>query len=169
MSDQYKKSTQAALEKYLRKQIKKPRSNKNKSPEKLVVKQLLQWLGSNGFLAYVVESKATYSQTTGAYTNQQAMSGMSDIIGVTPDGFALFVEAKARGRRSTLKSHQEKFLTDCISHHAFACCVDSVDLLSKIYSEWLASNKDASVLLKHLPTKKVSHRKDQNPNPDLGF
>jgi hypothetical protein len=69
----------------------------------------------------------------------QADAGFADCVGVTPYfGVAAYIELKAPGRRSTLKPHQRDFLLGKISMGAFAVCIDSVELLSETYNEWLA-------------------------------
>lgn len=118
---------------------------KNKSPEKEVVKELLNWLKDNKFDVHVVESKAVYSVAAGRYLSGQTDAGMSDIVGCTPEGVACFIEAKAKNKLSTLSLIQQDFLIKKATRGCFAIHTDSVERLKKIYEHWVMArekNKD---------------------------
>lgn len=140
-------SAKLALEKYLRRSagLGKKRERKDKkrssisterSPEKEVEKEALVWCKSKGFDISVVESKAVYSRAAGRYLRGQTEAGFSDLVGVTNDGRAVFIELKAKGKLSTLKPHQYDFLLRKIKLGAFACCIDSASLLDEVHSKW---------------------------------
>ena len=57
-------------------------------------------------------------------------------LGCTPDGFCAAVEFKAPGKRGTLKPHQREFLIEKIKRGAFAVCVDSVECLEFIWTQF---------------------------------
>lgn len=109
---------------------------RNSKPEKILEKEILHFLRLNGFDVDVVESKAVFSQKLGRYLNSQTTVGMSDLIGNDKNGHACFIELKAKGRRSTLSQRQKLFLMKKIDSNAFACVVDSVEMLSQIYQDW---------------------------------
>lgn len=111
----------------------------NKSPEKLLEKQVLLWCRSKGWKVHVVEAKAVYSLAAGRYLNSQIAPGFSDIIGVMDNGIFVAIELKAFGRRSTLRNNQRAFLEDCINHFGFGVCVDRVELLQEYYDTWSKS------------------------------
>lgn len=147
-----KESTKAALERYFNKQAKQNdplrERRKNKKPEKLVEKAVMEWLKANQFSCHVVESKAVFSPRAGIYLNSQADPGMSDIVGCTPDGMGCFIELKAKGRRPALKDHQRRFLLSKITRGCFAACVDSVDYLEKCWSHYKSGNDMTEMLPK---------------------
>lgn len=163
-------STRDAILKFSARQVKKTqRKKRNNSPEKEIVKQVLDWLNKNGFHAFVVESKAVFSQSAGTYLQGQTTPGVSDVLGTCPaqtSGRAMYCEVKAAQRRSTAKPHQIEFLTQTISRGGFGLVTDSVEHLERLYLAWVSSNYDKQILLDDLP-RKVLRRSDQNS--DLGF
>lgn len=162
----YKERVKQAIINHAKKNMPKtPRKTKNQSPEKLVQNECLHWLRLQGFDVYVIESKATYSQASQSYRSSSAMPGFSDIVGCDNNGMFLAIELKARGRLSTLKNHQRKFLVEKINRGGFAACVDSVDLLKSIYQKWsiLAGEPSKSFLLNCLPKEKL----EDSPNAPL--
>lgn len=134
--NEFKKRIQTAIDNFSKKSLKKSRSKKNSKPEKEFVKKLLQHLRNRGFSVNVVESKAVYNPKIGRYLSSQAIPGHSDISGCDPDGIAVFIECKAKGRRSTLKLNQYQFLMDKIEKNAFAVCVDSIEFFDEVYEEF---------------------------------
>lgn len=135
-------SARDALLNYSKKQIKTKRTKRNSSPEKEVEKEVMHWLRTHGFSCHVVESKAVYSPSAGGYKSGQTIPGFSDVVGCDPNGMAVFIELKAKGRNSTLKEHQYLFLKNKIEHGAFAVCVDSVMLLERVYQNWCLANDE---------------------------
>lgn len=159
MTNDYKARVQKALDNYAIKQLPKQtkaRASKNKSPEKLVQTECLHWLRAQGFDVYVVESKATYSQSSQSYRSSSAIPGFSDIVGCDNHGVFLAIELKAKGRLSTLKEHQRKFLTEKISRGGFGVCVDSAELLKTLYQKWsyITGEPAKQFLLDSLPKQK---------------
>lgn len=158
-------SARSALEKYSRRHagIKKrePKEKKkvqkeNGTPEGAVQKEVLDWCKQRGFDISVVESKAVYSRSAGRYLRGQTEAGFSDLVGVSPNGRAVFIELKALGKRSTLKPHQYDFLLRKIKLFAFAVCVDSVRSLDDAFNTWsnlIHDNPDQArmFLEEHLP------------------
>lgn len=156
-------SVKLSLEKYSRRNsgIKKHRQKRprNESPEKAVEKEVIEWLSKNGFEASVVESKAVYSKSAGRYLRGQTESGFSDIVGTDRNGFAIFIELKAVGKRKTISHTQTDFLKARISRGAFCVCTDSVCHLSHIYNTWIDLKRSAEesarqLLLNDLPKTK---------------
>lgn len=157
----YKKRVQDALNKHALRNMPKAESkrrNKNQAPEKLVQNECLHWLRLQGFDVYVVESKATFSQASQSYRSSSAMPGFSDIVGCDNHGVFLAIELKAKGRLSTLKEHQRKFLMEKISRGGFGACVDSVESLKTIYQKWncITGEVAKQFLIDSLPKQKES-------------
>jgi hypothetical protein len=142
-------SVKLAVEKFCRKQIKKnkPRQvrQRNESPEKQTEKEVLNYCLMQGFDVSVVESKAVYSRSAGRYLRGQTEAGFSDIVGTDKNGFAVFIELKASGKLKTISQSQTEFLKRKIESNAFACCVDSSDMLDHIYNNWLNLKSSSSV------------------------
>ena len=142
MTDQ-KTRAKAALDGYLRRQLKKDAgpTRKNKSPERDFVKgEVLPWLKMNGFDVNVVEAKAVYNVKAGRYMTGQTDAGLSDIVGNDRDGMAVFLEIKAPGKRGVIRNkkhwHQREFLLRKIETNCFAGCFDSIEDLDRVYQAY---------------------------------
>ncbi len=120
---------------------KKPRSKRNKAPEKQVVKDQIKWLRSIGCSVYIVEAQAVYSPKAGRYLSSQTKPGTSDICGNNRDGIGVYVESKAKGRRSSLRPDQRDFLEEKIGTNCFAVVSDSVEHLEQVYNEWFGRGR----------------------------
>lgn len=153
----HKKSVARAIENYYKRQepSEEPR-RKNEKPEAEVVQKILIWLKQNDFDAMTVEAKATYSVQRGGYTGRAASPGTPDIIGNYKTGLSCWIEAKAKGRRSTLRELQREFLIRKIQSNCFAVVVDSVECLENIWNQFRAlPHSDRQMfLLNQLPVKK---------------
>lgn len=164
-------SAEDALYKYSRRNsgIKKPRKE-NSSPEKEVEKEVQKWCEEKGFDISVVESKAVFSRAAGRYLRGQTKAGFSDMAGVCPDGTGAFIELKAKSRLNTISHSQFEFLLSKIRKGAFACCVDSANLLNDIFLSWSSlrekdSESAKSFLISALPCQKFLKRETD----DLSF
>lgn len=123
--------------KYHSRQLRKDAPKRtNKKPEKVVEKLVMSWLNARGFSVNVIEAKATYSRAAGRYLSGQTDAGVSDIVGNDRYGCGVFIELKAPGKRATLRPAQSQFLKEKIRTNCFAVCVDSVDLLERLYRNW---------------------------------
>lgn len=126
---------------------------KNAGPEKQLEKEVLVWCRTRGWKVHVVEAKAVYSVAAGRYLNSQIPPGFPDVVGMNESGVFVGIELKAHGRRSTLRDNQRLFLIECISHGAFAVCVDRLDQLVEFYKAWSIS-PSKEYLISILPVKK---------------
>ena len=133
-------SVKEALEKYSRRHlgIKKERQ-KNSKPEKEVESKVVAWCRSNGFEMSVIESKAVFNRAAGRYIKGQTDAGHCDMAGIIGDGSGCgaFIELKAPNKVKNISPAQYDFLLAKINKGAFGCCIDSVELLNKIYYGWL--------------------------------
>lgn len=134
-----KTSTQRAVEKFIAKQC-APQNNrqpkkKNKKPERDTENDCLIWCRANNIFVHVVES-SSYDPITGRKTFSRATAGMPDLIGNTANGNSIYIELKAKDRRSTLKDHQRDFLIEKIKQNCFAVVVDSVEKLNQYFREF---------------------------------
>jgi hypothetical protein len=164
----YKIRVQKAMEEYLKKQQPKPkstesRSSKNKTPEKDFVKLILKYLRGLGWSVDVVDSAAVYSKEAGMYLNSMARIGMSDIVGNMPNGIAVFIEAKAQGKRSTVRPDQREFLIAKIDTNCFAIVCDSIEYFDRVFGEWQNSHVKKAYLLKELPQLTGKWADDNEP------
>jgi len=166
-----KESVKKALDKYLAKEAKKsipkPKKN-NKKPEQEVVKKVLSWCNSNGLSVNEIEAKAVYNERVGHYIRGQVAPGYPDISGNTSYGVAVYIEVKSKGRRSTLKPHQQNFLIDKINTHCFAVCIDDIDALQFQYHTWwelykVSRYKDAQDFLLNMLPKAKKKRSKKEP------
>ena len=136
--EETKKKLKSSVETYLKKNAPKdPRRDKrrNLSPEKEFVKKLILHLKLKGFFVTVVEAKAVWNEKANRYlTSQVSSAGFCDIVGNDPEGRAVFIEAKAEGKRATIRENQYEFLKQKIESNCFAACVDSISFLDSLYS-----------------------------------
>lgn len=131
---------ESAINKYLKRQQtgRSEPKRKNKKPEDITVGECKSWYKRHGFDMSIIESKASYSQASGRYTSFTVESGYSDSSGNDKHGNAVYVEFKARGKRSTLREGQRDFLLRKIKTNCFAVCVDSAELLHDYYYHWIS-------------------------------
>lgn len=139
--DDYKKRVAEALRLHAEKHLKKLKpKRRHGKPEKLVEASCVQWMSAQGWQVEIYESKAQYNPKAGRFISQNIKAGHPDCAGVLPSGVAAFVEFKAPGRIKTFNLpknyRQRQFIKEKININAFACVVDSVDLLQKIFTTW---------------------------------
>jgi len=134
-------------------------------PENQVYQAVVIWSRINNFWLHRIESKATYSSRLKMYTyNTPAPKGFPDVCGLGPNGEPVFIELKAKGKRSTLRIEQYQFLKTAIERQAFAVCIDDIDDLATQYQTYTSLLKDsgykeaAKYLLSRLPVPKVLNR-----------
>ena len=163
-----KESTLKAIMNYTRKQdnLSLPSKRKNKKPEKQTEKECLLWCQQNNVFCHVIEA-SSYDPILKRSTVSKAQVGMSDLIGNNQHGLAMFIELKAKDRRSALSEHQRSFLIEKINQNCFAVVVDSREKLDHYYSEFSQLNDHADkrkYLLSCLP-KKRSGSRNKNADP----
>ena len=96
------------------------------NPETIIQNDILDFLNRNGIFAFRVNNGGVYDQSSGVYRNpgKFSLNGISDIIGILPDGKALFVEVKTeKGRMS---QPQKVFIDKVNRCQAIGICVVSV-------------------------------------------
>lgn len=152
-----------ALEAYSLKDMKergpKKKRGHHKKPEKEVEKVCLVWMRALNWDVQIYESKATYNPRTGHWSQQSMKAGTADCMGCMADGHMVVVEFKAKGHLRGFnhpKNYRQKlFIKQKISQNAFACVVDSAELLNTIYTGWSALRHDKEAaklfLMKMLP------------------
>ena len=163
-ADEAKKRVQLAMEKFSAKQLpKQKRTIKNGKPEAELVLELKKHLEGLGFSINVIEAKAVYSERAGRYLRGQAAAGLSDLVGNTHLGQSVFIEAKAPGRRNTIRLAQHKFLTEKIRSGCFAIVCDSIEYFNIVWAKYTARNGDLAkmYLLSELPLPPKKYRDDE--------
>lgn len=102
--------------------------------ESAVVKSCLEYLKLRGIFAFRVNTAGIYNAKSGGYYFH-GLAGVSDILGILPDGRFLAVECKsAKGKVSP---HQQDFLDQITNNDGVACVVRSVDELAEDLKEVL--------------------------------
>lgn len=155
-------SAKTALYNYLDNQLAKNNKPKrtNKKPEKEAVKKLVNYCAKNRIHIHRVEAKGRWSAEAGTYIKSETESGYPDLSGNTHFGVAVYIEAKAVGKRSNLSLKQYLFLEKKIKQGCFATVADTPEKLNIIYTGWLlfikkGNHKGAEkFLLESLPKKK---------------
>jgi len=137
-----KKQVIAAMEGYYKRQepIFKA-TRKNEKPEKDITEPaVVAWLKERKFDYSIVEAKGVFSVEAGRYVSGMVEHGFSDIVANNGFGRAMYIELKAKGRRSSLKDYQRDFLMRKINTFCFSVCTDSAEHLEKIYDAWWKIN-----------------------------
>jgi hypothetical protein len=144
---------------------------KNKKPEEEAVKELKIWCKNHGIDIHRYESKSAWNPDIGSYRSQHVEVGHPDLAGSNNFGMAIYIEAKAKGKRSTLREGQRVFLEKKINTGCFAVVSDGADHLSKTYFRWMNILKSGDqsrlkmareFLLSDLPKKKLKNNKDSD-------
>jgi hypothetical protein len=146
----HKKSVWDALEAFSRKDAKdkapKKQRRANSKPEKEVERACLTWMREQKWDVQIFEAKATYNPRLGIYIQQSMKAGTADCLGCMPDGRMIAIEFKAPKRRRDFNKlsnyRQQQFIKNKIKQNAFACVVDSVDMLKTIYQIWSVIKDD---------------------------
>lgn len=141
----------------------------NKSPEKDVEAAVLQWSRANGFDLHVVDS-SQYDNRLGRMGSAKASVGFPDLCGNYSTGLSVYIELKAKDRRSKLSEAQRVFLTKKANQNCFAVVVDSVMRLEQYWKGFkrLKSPEERSAyLVDCLPKKKKP--KPGTGHDELGF
>lgn len=166
----HKKSVAAALKKYHAKQLGQqstPARKKYKSPEKEVQKDVMAWARENIVFLHIVEA-SSWDPVVQRRTLSRAERGFSDLVGNTESGHAVYIELKAKDRRSKLSEIQRIFLTRKINQGCFAVVVDSRERLEEYWSHYwsLESLADrARYLIDSLPKQRAKSRDDDHLFP----
>ncbi|MCB0415993.1 MAG: hypothetical protein KDD50_16765 [Bdellovibrionales bacterium] len=144
---------------------KQSRKKKNDKPEKLVEKDVLAWCEKNNISMHVIESKAVYSATAGRYLSGKAEPGFPDLVGNNKAGLSMYVELKAKDRRSNLSIEQYEFLLSKIKEGCFAVVVDSDKRLEEYYFTFLNSKSREGYLKGVLPVPKALKKIESRDDP----
>lgn len=149
-----RETTQKAVEAFANKQLKLAArtGKKNAKPEKDVEAEVLLVARQMGFLLFVYESKATFNPKIGRYLKSNSVvEGHPDLAGITPCGKPCYIELKAKGKLSTLRTKQNMFLNQVIDHGAFALVVDNSGELKVRYDLWKVAKCQKSYLKSLMP------------------
>ena len=133
-------SAKTALHNYLSRQLQnnsRDPKRKNEKPEKIVEKSVTSWCKRHRIDVSIVECKGVYNSKTRTFLHGMTEPGYSDLSGNNEFGIAVYIELKAKGRRSTLRVKQDEFLRRKINYGCFAVVVDSAELLEEMYYGWL--------------------------------
>lgn len=166
-NSEIKKSIQAALNRGIMKNEKKhnpkPRSKKREAPEKMLEREVVKWAKSNGFDLTTVDSSGfgTWEQ------RKTSEIGISDLIG-NNGKVSVWIELKAKSRLSTLSYVQYMFLRRKLLAGAFACCIDSVETLSSLWTLY-CEGVDPALLIAKLPLTADVRRGIEEDERPLSF
>ncbi len=131
------------------------------TPEKQVEQSVRFWLMKNNFSVEVFDAKATFSKAHNMYKKSQSMKeGVSDLVGVSPQGYFVAVELKAPKKEKVCRLKQYHYLRAKIASNGFGLVVSDVSFLSETWKSWLNlrlenKEKEARDFLLSLLPKKV--------------
>lgn len=164
-------SVKAAMDRYYKRQMgdnSRAPKRKNEKPEKIVERLVMAWCKKHKLDVSVVECKGVYNAKTHTFLHGMTEPGYSDLSGNNELGMAVYIELKAKGRRSTLRSKQKEFLERKIRAGCFAAVVDSPELLEEIYYNWgNYINKNMIAEAKQYLLGQIPKRRDQKEDAPL--
>jgi VRR-NUC domain len=99
--------------------------------EKDIQRHCLEWLAYEGIFCWRQNNLAT-PRGDGVYSFH-GKRGVSDILGIMPDGRFLAIEVKQPGKK--LRPEQEEFLQEITERGGVGMCVHSLDELQADFKE----------------------------------
>lgn len=111
--------------------------NIKKRTEQDLVNDCLHWLKLHKCMTWRQNQGAVTINGPGSkrFVRFSHRKGISDIIGLLPDGRFLAVEVKMPGKRKNLTPDQSQFLDEVNAMHGVAVCVTSLDELADAMSK----------------------------------
>jgi hypothetical protein len=98
---------------------------KRQQPEERTKDEIRAWLESRGFYMRVIKSDGR-KLPNGKWIPSKQGRGISDLIGVTPDGRFVAVEVKAVGKEKTATPEQLNFIREILERGGIGVVVSSV-------------------------------------------
>ncbi|MFH8039046.1 MAG: hypothetical protein QXJ14_03485 [Candidatus Aenigmatarchaeota archaeon] len=108
-----------------------------KSKEASLKKQILDFLRLNKIFAWNNRNVGVYNPKTGHYIPSQ-IKGVSDIIGILPDGRFLAIEVKVNNNKPTI--YQLAFLEEVLRNNGIAILAYSLDDVIDNLKDYLGEN-----------------------------
>lgn len=97
----------------------------SRQKERFLQNQIIKYLNLRGYFVWAVRNGATWDGRLGVYRKNSSMKGISDIIGIGPNGKFIAVECKINGRLPTLE--QKLFILAIHRMHGLSCVAYSLD------------------------------------------
>lgn len=94
-------------------------------PESIIQNNIILELGKRGYLAFRNDTGAYKDQKSGRFVHYGLCKGSSDIVAVSPDGRAVFIEVKTPTGR--VRPEQVQFIAAVRRNGAYAGIARSVD------------------------------------------
>jgi hypothetical protein len=96
--------------------------------EKYIQAQIMAYLNYRHIFAWVNKTQGTYNAKRGVFIKTQMKKGVSDILGILPDGRFMAIEVKRLGGK--LSPEQETFLGDINKRGGLAFKADNVQVVA---------------------------------------
>ena len=106
------------------------------TPEGDLVRSCLEYLAAKKILAFRVNTMGVFDPSKGIYRKFTGMKGVSDILGILPDGKFLSLECKIKPRKPT--EEQELFMEKVTENGGYALLVYSIDELDADIKELMS-------------------------------
>ena len=105
---------------------------KQKISENVVTNGILEYLQWKGIYAWKNKNIPTYDAKIGGFRRlgKYEIRGVSDIIGILPDGKGLFIECKRTGHRNGMSEAQKEFEARIKTNkgiYILATCIEDVE------------------------------------------
>ena len=113
-------------------------------PEKIVEAEVLAACKELGLDVSVVDSGMEFTKNGGQKMSDTEV-GFSDLVGNTPDGVAVYIELKARGKIANVSQIQKRFLLRKAQAGCFAVAVDRPEVLFSLYLGWKREGRESLI------------------------
>ena len=106
--------------------------------EQEIQNSILEWLHFVGIFAWRNNSAGIYDQRSGAYRRKPkyAINGVSDILGILPDGKFFAIETKAN-RRKKASYDQKQFISKINEQGGIALVAWSIEQVEERLKEYI--------------------------------
>lgn len=105
--------------------VDEPKPKKRSNPEEKIKDEIKAWLESRGFYMRVIKSDGR-KLPNGKWIPSKQGRGISDLIGVAPDGRFVAVEVKSTGKEKTATPEQLDFISEVLQRGGIGVVASSV-------------------------------------------
>lgn len=104
--------------------------------EKDIEKMLIEYLLAKGYFVWKNQSQGTYDPTKKTFrrTGKYCIGGVSDILGILPNGKFLAIEVKTHKTRNRASEKQKKFIENIRANGGIAGVAWDINSLEAILS-----------------------------------
>lgn len=111
--------------------------------ESEIQKAILQYLHARGIFAWTNKTTGTFDPYKKTFRKFTGLRGVSDVLGVMPNGRFLAIEVKAKDGR--VSPDQKSFIEQINKEHGLAFVARSVADVEKVFSGYFSGGADEAL------------------------